>query len=351
MIWFLLKRLLLVPVTVWLIGSVVFLLSSIIPGTFADRQLENNELSGSARQRVVSVNQEENKIPLFYASLSPNLRADTYGLPQLNWYGTNNRYHQWLSQLIYLNTGYSYRDGRPVSQILGEALGNTFILVVTSLLIIFWGSIKISQLLVAKNKVGQRSVFLSFLYVIDSIPLFIIALSLLTFLAGSGFLKLFPVFGLGMTVASDNLFLTLVNYCHHLILPLFCLVLAGLPYVTAQLYKVMQNVVTSNFILTARAKGLPEKLVLQRHVFRNSLLPLITLFTGYLPVLISGAIVIEIIFAIPGTGRLLAESILARDYPVVIGIVLVLAATKVFSHLLADLLYFAADPRTRLKTA
>jgi len=89
--------------------------------------------------------------------------------------------------------------------------------------------------------------------------------------------------------------------------------------------------------------------VLRRHAFRNILLPVITLFTGYLPALVSGAIVIEVIFAIPGTGRLLAESVLARDYPVVMGLVLFVATLKAVSHLLADFLYFTADPRTRQK--
>ncbi len=101
--------------------------------------------------------------------------------------------------------------------------------------------------------------------------------------------------------------------------------------------------------MAARAKGLSAKVVLRRHVLRNAVLPLITLFTGFLPGLISGAVVVEVIFAIPGTGRLLADSVLARDYPVVLGLVFFLALLKAASHVLADLLYFVADPRTRLK--
>jgi peptide/nickel transport system permease protein len=103
--------------------------------------------------------------------------------------------------------------------------------------------------------------------------------------------------------------------------------------------------------MTARAKGLPARVVLRRHVLRNAVLPLITLFTGFLPSLISGAVVVEVIFALPGTGRLLADSVLARDYPVVLGLVLLLATLKAAAHVLADVLYFAADPRTRLKIA
>jgi peptide/nickel transport system permease protein len=110
-------------------------------------------------------------------------------------------------------------------------------------------------------------------------------------------------------------------------------------------------VLSAQYIMSARAKGLTETKVLRQHAFRNALLPLITAFTGFLPAIISGAVVIEVIFAIPGTGRLLVDSVLSRDYPVIIGLVLFIAALRAVSHVLADFLYFAADPRTRLKTA
>jgi len=209
-------------------------------------------------------------------------------------------------------------------------------------------SIELALTLSKKARPKLRQIVLPILYTVESIPLFIIALLLLSFLAGSGYLTLFPISGLGLDAGNDqSWFQILVTRLHHLLLPALCLIIAGLPFVTTQLYQEMQHVFASEFIKTARAKGLSEKVTLRRHVFRNSLLPLITTFTGYLPALISGALVLEVIFAIPGTGRLLAESVLARDYPVVLGLVLFIALLKAFSHLVADFLYFVADPRTR----
>ncbi|MDQ4139488.1 MAG: ABC transporter permease, partial [Bacteroidota bacterium] len=105
-----------------------------------------------------------------------------------------------------------------------------------------------------------------------------------------------------------------------------------------------------DFILTAKAKGLSEKMVLRRHVLRNALLPVITLFTGFLPALVTGAVVIENIFSIPGMGRLLVLTVNARDFPVLLGIVLYLGLIKIGANILADVLYFLADPRIRVQS-
>jgi hypothetical protein len=101
----------------------------------------------------------------------------------------------------------------------------------------------------------------------------------------------------------------------------------------------MNEVQYMDFITTARAKGLKEASVVSRHILRNALLPAITLFTGFLPALVGGALVIEVIFAIPGAGRLLVEAVLARDYPVILGIVMVIAFVKIIAHIVADLLF------------
>jgi peptide/nickel transport system permease protein len=109
----------------------------------------------------------------------------------------------------------------------------------------------------------------------------------------------------------------------------------------------MREVTDADFVQTARAKGIAEGLIVTKHILRNSLLPLITLFSGFIPALLGGAVVIEVIFAIPGMGQLLVDSVLARDYPVILGIVLVMGLAKIMAHILADILYYVADPRIR----
>ena len=350
MVWFLLRRLLLLIPTVWVIMSVVFLLSRLIPGTYEDRQTEaaQSRIGGPGQQPFgAGLRQAARDEPLFYFSLQSHPKQAL--IPLLAWHGAQNQYHTWLRGLLQGDLGTSYRDRQPVLTILADAIGNTLLLLVCSLLLIFLISIELSLALIADSGRRWRRLVLSLLFTLDSIPLFILAILLLVFLSGTGYLKLFPLFGLGYTPAGATVWETLSNRFYHLMLPGSCLVLAGIPYVTTQLYRVMQGVAAADFIMTARAKGLSAKVVLRRHVLRNAVLPLITLFTGFLPSLISGAVVVEVIFAIPGTGRLLADSVLARDYPVVLGLVFFLAALKAASHLLADFLYFTADPRTRIK--
>jgi peptide/nickel transport system permease protein len=271
-------------------------------------------------------------------------------IPSLRWHGLHNQYHQWLIGLVAGEMGKSDRTRQPVMEVIGEAIGNTLLLLTGSLILTFVLGIQLA-LALCRWRYG-RKVVLNILYILDSTPLFIIALLLLTFLASSGYLKIFPGYGLGKSYdSSAGLLPFILNRLYHLLLPALCLIISGVPYVTTQLYQVLQQVLSAQYIMAARAKGLTETRVLRQHAFRNALLPLITAFTGFLPAIISGAVVIEVIFAIPGTGRLLVDSVLSRDYPVIIGLVLFIAALRAVSHVLADFLYFAADPRTRLKTA
>ena len=458
MLGYLLKRILLILPTVWFIGSLVFLLSKLIPGSYADllSEAEQGTIGGTdlklnRENYLKKLAQSGQDKPLFYFSISNQAQPDTlyrvfpvqhqkllqallnrYGnwsavaayynsllalqnigkeapeaatesslnkvnlllqtanpeeirsllqelppartsskatmervqeqfarlqqlaqplnllIPSFRWQGRHNQYHEWLLGVVKGNLGYSYRYRQPVMQVIGEAIGNTLLLLAGSLILTFVLGIKLA-LSLCRWRYG-RSIMLNILYILDSTPLFIIALMLLTLLASSGYLNIFPVFGLGEEdESSAGPFAFFLTRLHHLLLPALCLVVTGLPYITTQLYQVLQQVLTTQYITTARAKGLTESQVLRQHAFRNALLPLITLFTGYLPAIISGAVVIEVIFAIPGTGRLLVDSVLARDYPVIIGLVLFVAALRAAAHVLADALYFAADPRTHLK--
>jgi peptide/nickel transport system permease protein len=267
-------------------------------------------------------------------------------LPGIKWNGLNNQYHTWLKEIVRGDLGNSPRDEQPVLDILQQAIGNTLLLLAVSLVLVFFLAIELSLALTGKKNWWRR-ILLPLLYVFESVPLFITALLLLVLFTGSGYV----VMASGPEAETGNWFTVFSEQVAHLALPALCLILASLPYVTTQLFQATQQVLATDYIKTARAKGLSETQVVRRHAFRNTLLPLITLFTGYLPSLISGAVVLEVIFAIPGTGRLLVDSVLARDYPVVLGLVLFIATLKVGSHLLADFLYFTADPRTRQKVS
>jgi peptide/nickel transport system permease protein len=139
-----------------------------------------------------------------------------------------------------------------------------------------------------------------------------------------------------------------VDILRHLILPAAVLGLEGTAALTRLVRSSVTDVLVEDYVRTARAKGLSERVVLFRHALKNALLPMVTLVGLRLPALIGGAVVIETVFAWPGIGRLGWEAVLQRDYPVVMGLVVFTGILTILGNLLADLAYAAIDPRIQL---
>ncbi|MEI9998285.1 MAG: ABC transporter permease [Verrucomicrobiota bacterium] len=131
----------------------------------------------------------------------------------------------------------------------------------------------------------------------------------------------------------------------HMILPVVCLTYGALASISRFSRVSMLEALAQDFVRTARAKGLPERLVIFRHALRNALIPIITIFTLELPALIGGAVIIEEIFSLPGMGQLYFNALNARDTPVLMGTTLLTAVVTLLSYLLADILYVVVDPR------
>jgi peptide/nickel transport system permease protein len=129
------------------------------------------------------------------------------------------------------------------------------------------------------------------------------------------------------------------------VLPLFCWTYGGLAFVSRQMRGSMINSLSQDYIRTAKAKGVSERGVLWKHSFKNSLLPIITLFASVFPLAISGSIVLEIIFSIPGMGKLAFDALGARNYPVVYTVVMFSAVVTMLGYLVADICYALVDPR------
>ena len=335
------KRLLVLLPAVWLIASVVFLLSKTVPGQASETEFEqaaqsaNSRAKNEAYQRAYRqmLHRTGQDLPLFYFRLGskaetnpPHPSSSDNLWPEFFWYGTENQYHRWFKNLLHGDLGVSNRDSRAVTEIVAEAFAVTWWLAVVAFVLIAVLAPEIAMVLSRKSNRTWRSWLLNALYGLESIPLFVLALLVLTFSSYAGWLYDFP----------EEVSRGLV---------IFCLVLVNLPYLTGQAYAAMQTTLQENYVLTARAKGLPDKMVLRKHVLRNSLLPVITLLSDFFPALLAGTVMLEVIFSVPGMGRLLVSSVLTRDYEVITGIVLLVGVLKMLSHLLADLLYAVTDPR------
>src|SRR5258707_6916155 len=229
-------------------------------------------------------------------------------------------YGNWVVKVMHGNFSDSFVDQRPVVTKIGECLGVTVSITGAALILSYLIAIPLG--IIAALKRGQvidRAI--SFVvFVLYSIPSFAAALLLILFVAGGDYLDLLPMYGVNSINASNmGPFAWLWDRILHMILPVVCLTYASLSYISRYTRITMLEALGQDFVRTARAKGLPERLVILRHALRNALIPIITIFTLELPVLISGAIILEGIFSLPGMGQLVFQSLESRDIPVIMG--------------------------------
>jgi peptide/nickel transport system permease protein len=254
------------------------------------------------------------------------------------------RYLVWVKRLATLDFGNSFLDHRPVIQKIGERLPATIILNTTSLLLALLLSVPLGLWAAVRQNSAFDKVGGTTLYLLYSLPEFWVAL-LLIMLFGVK-MRLLPFHGMeSMDAHQLGFFAYGWDRFLHMILPVTCLTYGSLAYLSRFVRGSSLEVIRQDYIRTARAKGLSEREIVYRHIFRNTMIPVLTLLGLMLPTLISGSIILESIFSWPGVGELFFTSVRARDYPVVMGLSFITAVLVLLSTLLADLLYAWADPR------
>jgi peptide/nickel transport system permease protein len=255
-------------------------------------------------------------------------------------------YLDWLAKVARLDFGESFKDHRAVSAKIGERLGLTISLAGSALVLSYLIAIPLGVAAALKRgQVVDRTI--SFVvFVLYSIPSFVAALLLILFVAGGDYLDLLPMYGFNSINASEmGNFQWFRDRILHMILPVFCLTYASLASISRYARVSMLEALGQDFVRTARAKGLSERLVIFRHALRNALIPIITVFALELPVLIGGAVIVESIFTLPGMGQLMLQALEARDEPVIMGVTTLAAVVTLLGYLLADILYVVVDPR------
>jgi peptide/nickel transport system permease protein len=259
------------------------------------------------------------------------------------------QYVKYLAAVARGELGESFSQRRPVAAALADAVPNTIVLGAAALVIDFALGLLLGVVQAVRRGtatdvvVGNASLFLY------SVPTFWLGLVLLLVFAQR--LQWFPVGGVTDAVLYPTLSWAgkMADRLWHLALPALTLGLVGAAGTARYQRAAMLEAWNYDFVRTARAKGVGERRVILRHVLRNALLPVITLFGLALPFLLTGAVLIESIFSWPGMGRLAATAIFQRDYPLVTATAIVAAALVAAGSLVADLLYYAADPRVRAR--
>lgn len=263
------------------------------------------------------------------------------------------RYLKWLGSLARGDLGFSHSHGAPVRAVLAQVLPNTLILAGLSLFLAFLVGTAVGVVqAVRQNSLTDSalSVGVLFFYSLPSFWLGIMLILVFSYGAQSLWDWPFHLPASGAVGVNHDLldpWARVVDRVRHLILPTATLVLVLAAGIARYARSGLLEVIRQDYIRAARARGLSEGQVLLRHALPNSLLPLITVFGLYLPVLFSGAVFVETVFAWPGMGLLMVEAVSARDYPLILAGSLLFSALVVVGNLLADVLYGWADPRVR----
>ena len=253
------------------------------------------------------------------------------------------RYFIWLGDLLHGDFGISYRTSQEVSLMISQRIMPSLMLTGTGILAAMLVGVPLGIISAYKpNSVWDHiSTFISFIGA--SVPNFFLSLLLIYVLAVK--LKWFPTSGMQSSGMSGNL----LDLLHHLALPAFVCGIQPIGNYIKQTRSSVLEVLNEEYIKTARSKGLTNVVIVLKHAFRNALIPIVTTISLSIPFLIGGAVVTEQIFVWPGIGSLMITAITSRDYPVIMGVAVLICGVVLVANLILDLIYAALDPRIKFK--
>jgi len=256
------------------------------------------------------------------------------------------KFFNWIGQAFQGSLGYSIRLKRPVTEVLGDFIGPTFLLGISSLILSMLIGIPVGIISATRQRSLIDTSTTIFSLIGISMPTFFFGLLLIKFFAVD--LRWFPIFGMQNMLLRKEPWLTrALDIAWHTVLPAVVLGLSSTASFMRYTRSSMLEVIRQDYIRTARAKGLREKVVIYRHALRNSIIPIITLLGFWVPSLLSGAVMTETVFGYPGLGKISVDAVNTRDYPVILGVNAMLAILTLLGTLLADILYAVADPRIK----
>jgi len=257
------------------------------------------------------------------------------------------QYFDWLRRFVTFDFGRSYIDDRPVSEKIAERIPVTILINALALILILAVGIPLGIIsAVRRGSISDRLTTI-FVFTGFSTPEFWLALLLMSFFGIT--LGWLPISGIkSLDFEYFSLPMKILDVARHLILPVCIAAFGSLAGISRYMRSSMIGIIHQDYIRTARAKGLKESEVIYRHALKNAMLPVITIIGLSIPGLIGGSVIFESIFAIPGMGRLFYESVMARDYPTIMGVLSIGAILTLIGNLIADIAYSYADPRIRV---
>lgn len=349
---YVLKRLLLIPVTLFIIVLVNFVFIQLSPGGPVDyiiSKYQNPDKSAiniisnqggevSARKSDTKYRGGEGVDPEFIKELEKQFGFDK---------PIHIRFFKLMKDYLTFNLGKSFYQDKTVLELIGEKMPVSISLGVFSTLLIYLLSIPLG-VKKAKQEGSKFDNITSYtVVVLYAIPGFLFAVFLIVFFAGGRFLDWFPLRGLVSDNFNDlSFFMKIVDYLHHLVLPVISMAIGGFATLTMLTKNSFLEEMNKQYVMTARAKGLTENKILYGHVFRNAMLLVIAGFPAMLiSMLFKGSVLIEVIFSLDGLGLLGFNAVMTRDYPVIFGTLYIFSILGLVLNLISDITYHLVDPR------
>jgi microcin C transport system permease protein len=326
--------------TLFGITLVVFFIINLAPGSPIEQQIQALKFSGSADQAQSSQSG---------ATVSKEI------LDALNkQYGFDKpvyeRYWIWLKNLATLDFGESFTYEEEVTEVIISKFPVSLQFGIVSLILSYLISIPLGVYKAVRSgsKLDYATSFL--LFIAYAIPGFMLGILLIVFLAGGSFLDIFPIGGLYSDFYDEmNTWERIVDRIYHFILPTICYTIGSYTTLTFLMKNSLMEEIKKDYVRTARAKGLSEKVVYLKHALRNALIPIVTGIGGFLGIFFAGSLLIEKVFQLDGIGLLGFNSILSRDYNVIMGLVFIQALLMLIGNIISDIAYVLVDPRIDFK--
>ena len=330
MLKYIVKRLAYAILVLLGVSLIIYFLTRLMPIDFVKNKVVSVQTSGA------TVNQE--MVDAMY---------EAYGLTENASFGEILKgYLNWLGDLVQFDLGTSFKYGIPVAEKIAAHMGISFIIALIATIFEFMIAIPLG-ITAATHQYSLRDYVVTILVMIGiSLPSFFFGNILKNWLAYE--LGWFPPLGLTDATMDYSGFALVLDYGRHVFIPILTVVILSIGARMRMTRTNMLEVMNSDYIRTARAKGLKERVVINKHAFRNTLIPLVTSLAGLLPSLFSGAIITEQVFDLPGIGNIALQAMNAGDIPFIMGYNMFLAVLSVIGVLLADLMYALVDPRVKL---
>ncbi len=271
---------------------------------------------------------------------------EAYGMTDNTFWGYIEGYATWVTNMLKGDLGVSFKYGQPVADVIAQNMGLSFVIALVATIFEFLIAIPLG-ITAATHQYSIRDYVVTIFVMIGiSLPSFFFGNVLKNIFANE--LGWFPTSGLQNAALGYTGFMAFLDMVHHCVIPVVTVVILSIGARMRMTRTNMLEVMNSDYIRTARAKGLKESVVINKHAFRNTLIPLVTSMAGLIPMLFSGAIITEQVFDLPGIGNIALQAMNAGDIPFIMGYNMFLAVLSVAGVILADLAYAWVDPRVKL---